>query len=277
MLNGVQLFYSIRGTGPVLIAHCGGPGLDPRCWQGFSGIEDFATIVILHPRGSGLSAPAPSDAYYLSDYASDLEALRIHLELDAPIILGWSHGGMVAMNFALNYPNSLCKMVLVSTGARINEELRNIEESLRYFRNQPWYQESLDALKKSWASAQQSEAESRKLWEKASKFYFAHFDERALEYIKTTNRYRFADVPQKVFFEKELPTTDLRPRLPEIKVPTLVTVGRYDFLTPVIMAKEIVVLIANARLEVFESSGHYIFVEERERYCSILREFISNQ
>src|SRR5689334_7823885 len=58
LLNGVNIHYTIRGKGPVLIAHSGGPGADARDWDDFAKIDDFLTIVALHPRGSGLSGPA---------------------------------------------------------------------------------------------------------------------------------------------------------------------------------------------------------------------------
>src|SRR5512138_1377389 len=100
LLNGVQIHYTVRGSGPVMIAHSGGPGTDARLWDDFAKIDDFVTIVMIHPRGSGLSGPAADEAYYLSDYASDVEALLEHLGLDKPIVMGWSHGGMVAQQFA---------------------------------------------------------------------------------------------------------------------------------------------------------------------------------
>src|SRR5512143_2239970 len=86
-LNGVDIHYTVRGSGPVMIAHSGGPGMDARDWDDFGKIDDFVTIVAIHPRGSGLSGPAAGDGYLLSDYADDVEALRLHLGLDKPIVM----------------------------------------------------------------------------------------------------------------------------------------------------------------------------------------------
>src|SRR5438132_12592730 len=90
VLNGVRLHYSVRGSGPAILAHSGGPGMDARCWDDFARIDEFATLVALHPRGSGLSGPAPDGSYMLPDYAADLEALRQHLGLERPVVMGWS-------------------------------------------------------------------------------------------------------------------------------------------------------------------------------------------
>lgn len=100
LLNGVNIHYTIRGKGPVLIAHSGGPGADARDWDDFAKIDDFVTIVAIHPRGSGLSGPATGDAYLLPDYASDTQALRVHLGLEKPILMGWSHGGMISLQMS---------------------------------------------------------------------------------------------------------------------------------------------------------------------------------
>ncbi len=35
VLNGVRIHYTVRGSGPALIAHSGGPGMDARGWDDF--------------------------------------------------------------------------------------------------------------------------------------------------------------------------------------------------------------------------------------------------
>ncbi len=59
VLNDVGIHYTVRGAGPVMIAHSGGPGMDARFWDDFAGIDDFVTIVMIHPRGSGLQVRRP--------------------------------------------------------------------------------------------------------------------------------------------------------------------------------------------------------------------------
>lgn len=155
-LNGVRIHYTIRGSGPALIAHSGGPGMDARGWDSFARIDEFASVIAIHPRGSGLSDPAPDDAYLLPDYAADLEALRRHLGLDKPIVMGWSHGGIVAQQFAFTYPNSLSKLILLDTAAYFGEFLSDVEAAVKEFKDQPWFDESFVALKKEWAGEYQT-------------------------------------------------------------------------------------------------------------------------
>ena len=273
-LNGVQIHYTVRGKGPLLIAHSGGPGADARDWDDFAKIDDFVTIVAIHPRGSGLSGPAAGDAYLLPDYASDVEALRKHLGLEKPMLMGWSHGGMAAMQFAFTYPDSLSKLILFDTTAYFGEFLNDMEASVQAFKDEPWYEDSLDALKKEWAGEYQTDEDMGRLWQREKKFYFKKFDARAQAYAERTKESLIKVAPLRVFNEKEAPTFDLRPHLKEIKVPTLVIVGRQDFITNVDMAKEMVERIPNAKMEIFEESGHYGFVEEPEKFYRVVKEFV---
>lgn len=274
-LNGVRIHYTVRGTGPALIAHSGGPGMDARFWDDFAGIDDFVTLVEMHPRGSGLSGPAAGEAYLLPDYASDVEALRIHLGLDKPLVMGWSHGGMVAMQFASTYPDSLSKLILVDTSAYFGEFLSDIEGAVQEFRNEPWFERSFAALKAEWAGEYQSDEDMSRLWADEMKFYFKQFDARAAAYHARTKDLPVRIAPLKTFNDREASTMDLRSQLQKIGVPTLVIVGRHDFITNVAMAEEMVKHIPRARLEIFEDSGHFALVEEPEKFYRVIKQFVS--
>lgn len=273
-LNGVQIHYTVRGKGPLLIAHSGGPGADARDWDDFAKIDDFVTIIAIHPRGSGLSGPAAGDAYLLPDYASDVDALRRHLGLEKAMLMGWSHGGMVALEYAIRYPNSLSKLILFDTSAYFGEFLSDVEASVQAFKNEPWFEDFLDALKKEWAGEYQTDEDMGRLWQREKKFYFKKFDARAQAYAERTKDTLIKIAPLRVFNEKEAPSFDLRPQLEKINVPTLIIVGRHDFITNVEMAKEMVARIPNAQMEVFEESGHYGFVEEPEKFYRVVKEFV---
>lgn len=275
-LNGVQLHYTVRGSGPVMIAHSGGPGMDARGWDDFAKIDDFVTIVALHPRGSGLSGPAEGDAYLLPNYAADVQALRVHLGVDKPIVMGWSHGGMVAIQFAFTYSDSLSRLILFDTSAYFGEFLSDIEGSVQGFRNEPWFEKSFAALKAEWAGEYETGEDMSRLWAEEMKFYFKKFDGSALVYHERTRDLPIGIAPLKTFNDKEAPTMDLRPHLKKISVPTLVMVGRHDFITNVAMAEEMVKHIPNARLVIFEDSGHYAFVEEPAKFYRVLKEFVEN-
>jgi proline-specific peptidase len=275
-LNGVPIHYTVQGSGPHMIAHSGGPGMDARGWDEFARIDDFVTLVAMHPRGSGLSGPAAGDAYLLPDYAADVQALRLHLGLDKPILMGWSHGGMVAMQYAFTYPDALSKLILVDTSAYFGEFLSDIEGAVQEFKNELWFEKSFAALKAEWDGNYQTDEDLSLLWAEEMKFYFKNFDERAEAYHERTKDLPVRIAPLKAFNDKEAATMDLRPHLKKITVSTLVLVGRHDFITNAAMAEEIAKHIPNARLVIFEDSGHYALVEEPEKFYRVIKEFVES-
>jgi pimeloyl-ACP methyl ester carboxylesterase len=65
---------------------------------------------------------------------------------------------------------------------------------------------------------------------------------------------------------------DYRERLADVRVPTLVWIGRYDPQAPIACSKELAAGIHGARLVMFEHSGHEPFVEESERFAALVAE-----
>ena len=71
-----------------------------------------------------------------------------------------------------------------------------------------------------------------------------------------------------------LATWDLRPRLAEIDVPTLIVAGRYDGMAAG-QEREIHAGIPNSELVVFEESSHYPFAEEPDLFLATLDDFLA--
>ena len=68
--------------------------------------------------------------------------------------------------------------------------------------------------------------------------------------------------------------SDLTPRLGEISAPTLILVGRDDFVCPPSQAKIMHEHIPNSELVVFEQSGHFTHVEEPEAFFEAVRAWV---
>jgi proline iminopeptidase len=67
---------------------------------------------------------------------------------------------------------------------------------------------------------------------------------------------------------------DLSPRLTEITVPTLVIAGRDDWVTPPSQADRMMAALPDAKLAIFEESGHYPFVEEHEQFIETVHQWV---
>ena len=113
----------MRGTGPIVLLQPGGAG-----WGGdanlyietFKPVEEIRTIVYLEPRGIGRSERLHKDGVYsIDEYAEDIEALREYLNIPRIGIIGHSHGGFVALKYAIKYPDNINSLILMGTSPTI--------------------------------------------------------------------------------------------------------------------------------------------------------------
>jgi len=106
------------------------------------------------------------------------------------------------------------------------------------------------------------------LWKLIEPLYFHAFDEDLAERVmgKTIVCIEAADAGHAITEE-----WDLTARLGEICAPTLILVGRDDFVCPPSQAKIMHERIPNSELVVFEKSGHFAPVEEPEAFFDAVR------
>jgi len=165
---------------------------------------------------------------------------------------------------------------LFDTSAYFGEFLSDVEAAVQEFKNEPWFEKSFAALKAEWDGNYQTDEDMSRLWAEEMKFYFKTFDARAEAYHERTKDLPVRIAPLKTFNDNEAATMDLRPQLKKVSAPTLVIVGRHDFITNVAMAEEMVRYIPNASLEIFEDSGHFALVEEPEKFYRVIRQFVES-
>lgn len=116
-LNGLNLYYEIRGAGDPLILLHGGLGATEM----FAGIlPDLASarrVIAVDLQGHGrtvdIDRPMSFDAM-----AGDIAALMKHLGIEKADVMGYSMGGAVALRTAVRNPNVVRKLILVSTAFR---------------------------------------------------------------------------------------------------------------------------------------------------------------
>jgi pimeloyl-ACP methyl ester carboxylesterase len=74
---------------------------------------------------------------------------------------------------------------------------------------------------------------------------------------------------------RSLRRTDLRPRLPEIKVPVMGIYGGRDVIVDPHEYQPLAAGVVQARIEVLPNSGHFPMLDEPERYLELVRSFLS--
>jgi proline iminopeptidase len=136
--------------------------------------------------------------------------------------------------------------------------------------------EQWKAYRSLWDGSLGDDASFRQAFDTIRPLYF--FDERvatASLLLRAEIRYRLA--VRKFIIEHEYARYDCRTELGRIACPTLVAVGRHDWICPVDQAEEIHRLIPHSTLTVFERSGHSPQVEEREAFGQELAFFFAGR
>jgi proline iminopeptidase len=265
LLVNVDLYCTEDGEGLPLMVHHGGPGLDHTVIAPhLSPLAQHLHLVCYDHRGSGRSTqPQGPDPYRIDQFVDDTAAVAKGLELGPFALLGHSFGGVVALHFALARPDLLTRLILVCTPTS-HHYIEDVEAAFPE-RLGPEALSELSSLQDS----EPSDYVMRRSLELLAPIYFhdpARVSELGLESV------RFGPETQAVW--DSLEGFDLRPRLREIEVPTLVIAGAHDQSVTVERAREMAEALPHGKLLVIENSGHYPFVEEPEAFLLGVLDFL---
>lgn len=275
--DGRKLTYRKLGHGPVLVCHPGGPGFSATYFGDLSALWEQYTLVMLNPRGTGGSdRPRDARAYRIDDYVADLEELRAHLGQERMLLLGHSHGGVVAMAYAATHPGRVRRLVLASTLARFApEQEAAMRAGMDKRSGQAWYGDAVQALEEEQAGHFKSDREVTGLVLRELPLYFAHFGAAEAGYVDTLKAETINADTLRLFNQEIFATFDLRSRLPAITAPTLVITGEEDFICGPVCADEICAGIAGARKVFVGDAGHQLFVEQPQAFHDEVDDFLS--
>jgi 3-oxoadipate enol-lactonase len=114
-VNGIRLYYQAHGQGEVLLL-IPGLGAGHEAWfRQLHAFRNHFRVVTFDPRSIGKS-DRPKQPYGFRSLADDIVCLMDHLSVGKAHILGQSLGGIVAQEVAVDYPDRVMKLVLVSSG-----------------------------------------------------------------------------------------------------------------------------------------------------------------
>ena len=269
-INGCRLTVELYGPedGPVLIAHHGGGGIgsleEPR--TAFGPFADRFRLVVFDARGCGRSEGIPP--YSHEQWAADVEGLREWAGAEQIVVAGGSYGGFIALEYAVRYPEHVSAIILRDTSA----DGSNLELAFENARNQDRVEIDWERFNRYWHGEVHDDADLKQLWSELIPLYDYEYDPVKSAAAVEAGIYRHE--AHNWCFQHNWGAYDLKADLPKVTVPTLVTVGRRDWVTPVSSSETIASLMPNAELVVFERSGHSPQVEERELFQQTMREFI---
>ena len=269
-INGCSLNIEVLGPegAPVLIGHHGGGGIgsleEPKAT--FGPLADRFRVVVFDARGCGRSEAKPP--YSHEQWAADVDAIREWIGVDRVVIAGGSYGGWIAMEYAVRYPDRVRAMVLRDT----SPDGSILELAFENARNQTRVELNWDNFNRYWTGQIRDDEDLKARWAEMIPLYDFEYDpERSNERVE---RGFYRHEAHNWCFQHNWNAYDVKPQLPNLAIPTLITVGRHDWVTPVSASETIHSLIPNSKLVIFEKSGHSPQFEEFDRFQEVVRGFL---
>jgi len=274
-----KVWYRIVGGGaehehiPLLTIH-GGPGIPHDYVLDMAELaSDRRRVIFYDQLGCGRSdQPNNPSLWTIARTVEEMGIVRRELNLDKVHLWGQSFGGLFSIEYALTQPQGLVSLILASSTSSIPlwiVEANRLRESLP-----PDIQEIL--LRHEAAGT----TDDPEYLQAMMVFYERHVIrvvpmpehvQRAMDQVGQV--YYTMNGPSEFHVIGNIKDWDRTDRLSEIRVPTLITSGRFDESTP--RLNEVLHKgIAGSEWVLFENSSHMAHVEERERYMQTIRSFI---
>jgi 3-oxoadipate enol-lactonase len=253
-VNNIRLNCQVEGRprGPALV-FINSLGCDLRIWERVApAFTDRYQVLRYDKRGHGRS-DAPHGPYTIRDHANDLTGLLAALEIESAALVGISVGGLIAMDFALQHPDSTRALVLSDTAPKIGTA-EGWEERIRLVR-----EKGMPAI-----------AETV-----ASRWFTAAFKEgRRSEYRGYLEMLSQASAEGYAATCAALRDADLRAALPAIAAPTLALVGAADQTVSPEQTRTWAASLPNARVQVIEKAAHLPCIEQPGAVSEAVRGFL---
>jgi proline iminopeptidase len=282
-----RIYYETEGHGPAIILVAGGPGGSHASFHPwFSRLAVDHTVVYFDNLGRGRSDRlADPSKYTVWRDADDIEALRSALGFDRITVLGHSYGGMPAVAYAVRYGAHLDRLILSDTlhsaeGFQENIDSCNFNARTRF----PEVWEKLMAMRRqgvktgteAYEDLYGTATDDLYWYDPANAAKMFHSGDPADGANGAIYLAMLGNDPEWVV-GGTMKSFDPRRQMRTITAPTLVCVGRYDRVATPKVALELSRLIPNARLVVFEKSGHRPWVEETDAYFTTVTGFLDGR
>jgi poly(3-hydroxyoctanoate) depolymerase len=254
-IGGRQMFFRDIGEGPPVVLF-NGIGAHVEMWRPLERALKGLRVISFDAPGTGRSQNRPLP-FTMGALAKSVVALLDQLELERADIVGYSFGGALAQQFALQAPERVRRLVLASTlpgWGGVPGQLKALLpmiSPLRYY-VRPFYERTAGMI--AGGRARHDSEYVTRLWLDRS------------GHPPTLRGYTFQLWAMSLW--SSLPWLD------RIQAPTLVVVGDDDPLVPISNALMIAAHIPQARVFVAAGEGHFLLLDEHTAASSVILEFL---
>jgi pimeloyl-ACP methyl ester carboxylesterase len=263
--GGAGLKLHVRDWGSVdapaiLLIH--GWSQQHLCWrkQTEGPLTDVLRLVAMDLRGHGQSeAPLDAENYTTGElWADDVAAVIATLRLAAPVLVGWSYGGLVIGDYLRKYGDaSIAGLNLVSAAIGIGPA---------------WFGSMIGSVfvEQAPRACSEDQAVALKAVQSLVRSFFVHPAtpedvDRAIRWSLATHPAVRAGLIQR--------DEDFRPELSRVRKPVLVSYGAADTVVLPAMAMAVQASSPSARMAEYDGAGHALFLEQPARFNSELATF----
>ncbi len=282
-VNGEKIWYQVEGEGDPIVLIPGGPG-DSHLYftPWFDELAKSHKVIYFDAFGRGKSSRAKSkEEYSFRRDVDDLEGVRKALGFDKWSVLGHSYGGMVAQAYAIQYPTSVDKLILVDSFYDAEMWQENDDNSNYVMRTQ--LPEKWDELLKiREAGYLSSSPEHIKVYTIPSGLLYWYNPENISKMRRDSLSwnsdvyYQIVGVDGDFIIGGDIGRLDFRRDLKNLSMPILITAGRYDRISDPRFAVRYKMYAPQAEFVMFEKSGHNPYIEEKDKFFKILNDFLNN-
>lgn len=275
---GGRVWYKVLGSStrvPLLTLH-GGPGAGHDYLEPLESLAADRPVIFYDQLGCGKSdQPEDRSLWRIERFVEEVKAVREGLGLASVHLLGHSWGGWLAIEYMLSEPAGVVSLVLSGTSSSVDEYIRGTERLRAALPS-----EVRKTLSRHEATADFHNPEYEAAVVQFYKQHFCRLDPWPEPLMRTVQNITGNPVYQAMWGPNEFIGTgnlvgwNRTKRLGEITVRTLITVGRYDSVTPS-CAETLHRGINGSRLEILDGSSHMAPLEEPGRYLELVRQFLA--
>jgi pimeloyl-ACP methyl ester carboxylesterase len=272
VVHGHRRAFVLAGEGPpLLLLH--GIGNSAQTWAGvLDRLAAHHTVLAPDLLGHG-SSDKPRGDYSIAGYANGMRDLLSVLDIEQATVVGHSLGGGIALQFAYQFPERCQRVVLVGSGG-LGPEL---SAGLR-LATLPGAEAVLTALTGVSGVLRTGLRLVQGLgqvagWRRVGDLAEAGDALLALKDVEA--RRAFLRTLRGVVDARGQAVTALDRIYLANAVPMLVVWGSRDPIVPAAHAETVRALVPNARVEVFGGAGHWPHLDEADRFCEVLLDFVA--